>query len=492
MADTMPREIRRQHLTQFENLTPREIVSQLDEYIVGQAAAKRAVAIAIRNRLRRLQVPDDLRDEIIPKNLILIGPTGVGKTEIARRMAKLLKAPFIKVEATKYTETGYVGRDVDSIIRDLTEHSVRLVRQERLEGLQDTLAGRVSDRLVDLLQPLPSRPRRPGARLTGLSEEEREAARGQALSDAAAEEEQFEQIKRIREKLRKQLREGKLDEQEVTIEAPEGGGKLLQVFTNQGMEEMGMDLQNLFDSMGDKKTRKRKVSIGEARRILLQDEADRAIDMEAVVREAIERVELAGIVFIDEIDKIAHREGEHSHGPDVSREGVQREILPLVEGTTVISKYGPVRTHHILFIAAGAFHVSKVADLIPEFQGRFPLRVELESLSEDDFGRILREPKNSLIRQYTALLATEGVCLSFTEDALDALARIATAANRASQNIGARRLFTVLEKVLEDVSFNAPFPAAGAGESGVAVDAAYVEARLGELLLDKDVAGYIL
>ena len=488
----MHMDLKRKHLEQFENLTPREIVARLDEYIVGQADAKRAIAVAIRNRLRRLQVEDDLRDEIIPKNLVLIGPTGVGKTEIARRMAKLLKAPFIKVEATKYTETGYVGRDVDSIIRDLTEHSVRLVRQEKFDGLQDTLAGRVNDRLVDLLQPLPTRARRPGQRITGATDEEREAQREKALAEAAKEEEQFEQIKRIREKLRKQLKDGKLDEQDVTIDAPEGSGKLLQVFTSQGMEEMGMDLQNLFDNMGDKKTRKRKVAIGEARRILMQEEAERAIDMDAVVREAVERVELAGIVFIDEIDKIAHREGQQSHGPDVSREGVQREILPLVEGTTVISKYGPVRTHHILFIAAGAFHVSRVADLIPEFQGRFPLRVELESLSEADFGRILREPKNSLIRQYTALLATEGVQLSFTEDALDALARIATAVNQGGQNIGARRLFTVLEKVLEEVSFAAPFPEAGAGDSAIAVDAAYVEARLGELLQDKDTAGYIL
>ena len=518
----------------FEDLTPREIVTRLNEYIVGQDKAKRAVAVAIRNRLRRLRVTGELRDEIIPKNLILIGPTGVGKTEIARRMALLLRAPFIKVEATKFTEVGYVGRDVDSIVRDLTEYSVRMVRQERMEQLETTLLGKVVDRLVDYMQPLPSRPRR---RFSGsASEEEQQQQRD--------EEERFEQLKRIREKLRTRIRRGEADEDSVTIEAQESSPRLMQVFTSQGMEEMGMDLQNMLEGMTDRPKKKKKVSVGEAKRLLLQEEADKAIDMDSVVRESIERVELAGIVFIDEMDKIAHREGG-GHGPDVSREGVQRDILPLVEGTTVITKYGPVRTQHVLFVAAGAFHVSRVSDLIPELQGRFPLRVELEPLSEQDFGRILREPKNSLLRQYSALLATENVTLDFRDDAIDEMARIATKANSSAQNIGARRLHTVIEKLLEDISFDAPFadeaakaparsrstaavtasraeanelppgamedspppapapadapssappqPAGGGGSARtIVIDHAFVQDKLAELLADKDVAQYIL
>ena len=479
----------------FEDLTPKEIVARLDEYIVGQTAAKRAIAVAIRNRLRRLRTPDDLRDEIIPKNLILIGPTGVGKTEIARRISKLLKAPFSKVEATKFTEVGYVGRDVDSIIRDLVEISVRMVRQEKMDGLQDTLMGRVVDRLVDIIQPKPGKPKRIVQRANETN--------GDFTVRVARQEARFEQVTRIREKTRERLRKGEMDNEQVTIEAPEGGQKLMQVFTSQGMEEMGMDLQNMFDSIGGpKKTKRKKTTVGEAKRHLMSEEADRAIDMDNVVTEAIERVELAGIVFIDEIDKIAHREGQSSHGPDVSREGVQRDILPLVEGTTVITKYGPVRTHHILFIAAGAFHVSKVGDLIPEFQGRFPLRVELDSLTEEDFVRILREPKNSLIKQYTALLQTEGVALDFETAAIDAMAELATKANQQSQNIGARRLHTVMEKLLEDISFDAPYgpdselpenaKRNGDGTLSIKITAEYVNGRLAELVADKDVAGYIL
>jgi ATP-dependent HslUV protease ATP-binding subunit HslU len=446
--------------SRFENLTPREIVRRLDEYIVGQDAAKRAVAVAIRNRLRRLRVDDELRDEIIPKNLILIGPTGVGKTEIARRMATLLQAPFIKVEATKFTEVGYVGRDVDSIIRELTETAVRLVRQERLDSLQDTLVGRVVDRLVDSLQPLPAKPsRKPSRPAPGESAEEREARLEKERAQRQQEEEQFEQVQRIRARLRDRIRKGDADDELVTIEAQQNGNRMMQVFTSQGLEEMGMDLQNMLEGINERPKKKKRVSVGEARRLLLQEEADKAVDMDSVVREAVERVELAGIVFLDEIDKIAHREGQGHGGPDVSREGVQRDILPLVEGTSVITKYGAVRTQHILFVAAGAFHVSKVSDLIPELQGRFPLRVELEALSEADFGRILREPKNSLLRQYTSLLATEAVELEFTDDAIDAMARIAMAANQATQNIGARRLHTVIEKLLEDISFEAPYDA---------------------------------
>jgi ATP-dependent HslUV protease ATP-binding subunit HslU len=503
----------------FENLTPRQIVARLDEYIVGQAEAKRAVAVAIRNRLRRLRVDPELRDEIIPKNLILMGPTGVGKTEIARRMALLLRAPFIKVEATKFTEVGYVGRDVDSIIRDLAEVSVRMVRQERLDAISATLLGRVVDRLVDYMQPLPKKsaarrvtpesaadPAADAAGTVWLPEESRDRLGFTKPSPVpATESDPLEQVKRIREKLRKDLRTDKLDAQSVTIEAVEKSNRMMQVFTSQGLEEMGMDLQNLFEGMGDKRAKKKKTTVGEAKRLLMAEEADRALDMEAVIREAIERVELAGIVFIDEIDKIAHRETQAGHGgPDVSREGVQRDLLPLVEGTAVVTKYGPVRTQHILFVAAGAFHVSKPADLIPEFQGRFPLRVELQPLSEGDFTRILQEPKNSLLRQYTALLATEGVRLQFTDDAIEALSRHATQANRQAQNIGARRLHTVLEKVLEDVSFDAPYApavegtAAGDGEPAaetaqtIVIDAAYVNARLAELFKDKDVAQYIL
>ncbi len=480
----------------FEDLTPKEIVLRLNEYIVGQMAAKRAIAVAIRNRLRRLRTPDDLRDEIIPKNLILMGPTGVGKTEIARRISKLLKAPFSKVEATKFTEVGYVGRDVDSIIRDLAEISVRMVRQEKMDGLKDTLMGRVVDRLVDLIQPKPGKPKRVVRRVD--EDEEDYQAR------VEKQEKRFEQVTRIREKTRDRLRKGEMDNEKITIEAPEGGQKIMQVFSSQGMEEMGMDLQGMLDNIGGpKKTKKKKTTVGEAKRHLMSEEADRAIDMDNVVNEAVERVELAGIVFIDEIDKIAHREGQTSQGgPDVSREGVQRDILPLVEGTTVITKYGPVRTHHILFIAAGAFHVSKVGDLIPEFQGRFPLRVELDSLSEEDFGRILREPKNSLIKQYCALLDTDGVVLDFEDNAIDEMAKLATKANQQSQNIGARRLHTVMEKLLEDISFDAPYSQAselppnasrnGDGTLAIKITADYVTGRLADLVADKDVAGYIL
>src|SRR5687767_7197375 len=409
-------------------MTPREIVSELDRYIVGQKDAKRAVAIALRNRWRRQQVPENMRDEIAPKNIIMIGPTGVGKTEIARRLAKLAAAPFLKVEASKFTEVGYVGRDVDSIVRDLTEISVKLVRDEEQAKVRGRAREHAEERLLDLLLP----PQR----------------RSPAPPDAPDPE------SATREKLRGLLKQGKLDDRVVEVEASEDSNPFLQVFTGSGVEEMGLSsMKDLLGSFG-KRTKRRKVKVPEALELLAADEAQKLIDMDKVQKEAIHRAENSGIVFLDEIDKIAGREG--AHGPDVSREGVQRDILPIVEGTTVNTRHGFVRTDHILFIAAGAFHVSKPSDLIPELQGRFPIRVELKSLTTDDFIRILREPKNALIKQYTALLDTEGIKLSFTTDAIEEIARLAAQVNEATENIGARRLHTIMEKMLEEISFAGP------------------------------------
>ncbi len=451
-------------------MTPREIVSELDRYIVGQRDAKRAVAIALRNRWRRQNVPPELRDEIAPKNILMIGPTGVGKTEIARRLAKLAQAPFVKVEASRYTEVGYVGRDVESMIRDLAEVAVKMVRDEERERVAVKARESAEERLLDILYPAsPGKTRRP-AMVTPTG--------GIQMSDNDAHHE-------TREKLRKLLRDGFLNEREVEIEVTQGT-PALEVLTPQGMEEMGANMKDLFSQIMPKKTHRRKLKVPEAMEFLVQEEATRLVDMENVAREATQRAEQSGIVFIDEIDKIAGRNA--THGPDVSREGVQRDLLPIVEGATVNTKYGAVKTDHILFVASGAFHTSKPSDLIPEFQGRFPIRVELKALTQADFVRILTEPENALTRQYVALLQTEKVHIHFADDAISALAEIAAVVNARSENIGARRLHTVLERLLEDLSFNAP------EYSGreVAIDAAYVHERLDPIVKNEDLSRYIL
>ncbi|MFZ0660678.1 MAG: ATP-dependent protease ATPase subunit HslU [Candidatus Binataceae bacterium] len=451
-------------------MTPREIVSELDRYIVGQHDAKRAVAIALRNRWRRQNVAPDLRDEIAPKNILMIGPTGVGKTEIARRLAKLAQAPFVKVEASRYTEVGYVGRDVESMIRDLAEISVKMVREEERSRVKVKARENAEERLLDLLFPPPAKARRP-ASIT--PDGHLEASDGDSHRDT-------------REKLRKLLAQGHLNEREVEIEVSANATPMVEVFTPQGMEEMGFNMKDLMSQIMPKKTHHRKVKIPEALELLTQEEAARLVDMEAVAHEAINRAEQSGIVFIDEIDKIAGREA--GRGPDVSREGVQRDLLPIVEGSTVNTKYGAIRTDHILFVASGAFHTSKPSDLIPEFQGRFPIRVELKALAREDFIRILTEPENSLTRQYVALMATEGLRLTFTDDSVAALAEIAAQVNDRTENIGARRLHTVLERLLEEISFNAP----ELGDRDLIIDAGYVHAHLDPILKDEDLSRYIL
>ncbi len=445
-------------------MTPREIVSELDRYIVGQKAAKRAVAIALRNRWRRQQVPGELRDEIAPKNIIMIGPTGVGKTEISRRLAKLAQAPFLKVEASKFTEVGYVGRDVESIIRDLAELAISMVKEEEKDKVQIRAHEIAEDRVLDVLVG-PSRP-------VGI----RPDSPGEREGDSSA----------TREKFRRWIRDGTIQDREIEIDVPASSGPNLQIMTPQGMEEMEQNLKDLFSNLMPKRTKRRKVRVAEALEIFTLEEANRLVDMDTVTKEAIRRVEHAGIVFIDEIDKIAGREG--IHGPDVSREGVQRDLLPIVEGSTVSTKYGMVRTDHVLFIASGAFHVAKPSDLIPEFQGRFPIRVELEPLTQADFVRILTEPQNALIKQYVALLETEGVHLEFRPDAVEEIARIAAAVNERTENIGARRLHTVLERLLDEVSFTAPEMR---GQK-VSIDASYVRGRLQSILENQDLSRYIL
>jgi ATP-dependent HslUV protease ATP-binding subunit HslU len=448
-------------------MTPREIVSELDRYIVGQRAAKRAVAIALRNRWRRQQVPEELRDEIAPKNIIMIGPTGVGKTEISRRLAKLAQAPFLKVEASKFTEVGYVGRDVESMIRDLAELAVKMVKEEEKEKVQIRARELAEDKVLDLL--LPPRPVAIGIRPGAEPEEPEESG--------------------TREKLRRMLREGKLDERTVEIDVA-AGGPSMQILTPQGMqgmEELESNLKDLMSNFMPKRTKHRRVKVPEALEILTQEEANRLIDAEAVAHEAVRRTEQSGIIFVDEIDKIAGRR-EGLQGPDVSREGVQRDLLPIVEGSTVNTKHGMIRTDHILFIASGAFHVAKPSDLIPEFQGRFPIRVELEPLGEADFVRILTEPQNALLKQYVALMATESVTLEFREDAVAAIAHIAAEVNERTENIGARRLHTVLERLLDEISFQAPEMR---GQS-VAIDGAYVREKLSAIVEDQDLSRYIL
>jgi ATP-dependent HslUV protease ATP-binding subunit HslU len=451
----------------LDDLTPKEIVSELDKYVVGQHDAKRAVAIALRNRMRRQKLPPDIAEEIMPKNIIMIGPTGVGKTEIARRLARLANSPFLKVEASKFTEVGYVGRDVESMIRDLVEIAIDMVREEKLEEVTEKAEQQAEERLLDLL--LPSTP-----------------AATSSTAGFALVTEEGSSTSRTREKLRNQLREGKLDESMVELEVRERSTPAFEIISNQGVEEMDINIKDMLPNIFGQRTKKRKMKVSEAFEYLVQEEESRLIDMDQVTRTAVERVEQSGIIFLDEIDKIAGRES--GHGPDVSREGVQRDILPIVEGTTVNTRYGMVRTDHILFVAAGAFHVSKPSDLIPELQGRFPIRVELKSLTMTDFIAILTEPKSSLVKQYTALLETEGLKLTFTREALDEVARFAFQVNEATENIGARRLHTIMERVLDEISFNAP----DMDDKAVNVDADYVKKMLADIVKDQDLSRYIL
>jgi ATP-dependent HslUV protease ATP-binding subunit HslU len=466
----------------LDELTPREIVLELDKYVVGQDAAKRAVAVALRNRMRRQKLTPELADEIMPKNIIMIGPTGVGKTEIARRLARLANSPFLKVEASKFTEVGYVGRDVESMIRDLVEIAIDMVRDEKLEDIEDKAEQNAEERLLDLLLPGVEAP----VAASGMTPAAAGNGDGAAARELPREAPQAESVRRTREKLRQQLREGKLDDKMVEIEVRERNFPSFEIITNQGIEEMDINIKDMLPSLFGGKSKKRNMRVAEAIDHLVQEEEQRLIDMDQVTRLAVERVEQSGIVFLDEIDKIAGREG--GHGPDVSREGVQRDVLPIVEGTTVNTRYGMVRTDHILFIAAGAFHVSKPSDLIPELQGRFPIRVELDSLTVGDFVKILKEPKGALMKQYTALLETEGIHLTFTDDALQEIAHFSAQVNDSTENIGARRLHTIMEKVLERISFEG----SEMKEKEIVIDSGYVKKELESIVKDQDLSRYIL
>src|SRR6202451_464101 len=510
MAIYLPSSAEEEQLA-LDELTPREIVAELDKHVIGQRDAKRAVSIALRNRTRRQKLTPELAEDIIPKNIIMIGPMGVGKTEIARRLAKLANSPFLKVEASKFTEVGYVGRDVESMIRDLVEIAIEMVREEKLEDVSDKAELNAEERLLDILLPPPTPVRPP------------EPAQAGFILEGTTSSSSGESQSRTREKLRQQLREGKLDERTVEIDVRERAFPSFEIISNQGVEEMDVNIKDMLPNIFGQRTKKRKMKVNEAFEYLIQEEEQRLIDMEQVTRTAIDRVENSGIIFLDEIDKIAGRESGHG-GPDVSREGVQRDILPIVEGTTVNTRYGMVRTDHILFIAAGAFHVSKPSDLIPELQGRFPIRVELQSLTVEDFVRILTEPKSSLTKQYTALLETEGLKLRFTKESLEEMARFAFRVNETTENIGARRLHTIMERVLDEISFMAPDMmkghsaesalleiAASAAENGatvplpireietadgrervVLIDPEYVRAMVASIVKDQDLSRYIL
>ena len=488
MAIYLPQTVEEEMIA-LDELTPREIVAELDKYVVGQHDAKRAVSIALRNRMRRQKLSPEMAEEVMPKNIIMMGPTGVGKTEIARRLAKLANSPFLKVEASKFTEVGYVGRDVESMIRDLIEIAIDMVREEKLEDVAEKAEMNAEERILDLLLPptpasdtattqsnvtpiSTAAPAAPGDPITLLGDAPA------APADASA--------TRSRDKLRQQLREGKLDERTVELDVREKNMPSFEIISNQGIEDMDVNFKDMLPSIFGQRTKKRKMKVSEAFEYLIAEEEQRLIDMDQVTKTALDRVEQSGIIFLDEIDKIAGRES--GHGPDVSREGVQRDILPIVEGTTINTRYGMLRTDHILFIAAGAFHVSKPSDLIPELQGRFPIRVELKSLTVDDFVRILKEPRNALAKQYTALMETEGIKLNLTDDALLEVARFAAQVNESSENIGARRLHTIMEKLLEEISFEGP----DLRKKNVKVDAAYVRKQLADIVKDQDLSRYIL
>src|SRR5687767_14358569 len=462
--------------TRLDEMTPRQIVAQLDKHVVGQHAAKRAVAIALRNRVRRQKLPEEMAADVMPKNIIMIGSTGVGKTEIARRLARMSNSPFLKVEASKFTEVGYVGRDVESMIRDLCEIAVDMVREEKIEEVAEKAEHNAEERILDLL--LPSRPP------AGFYDFDADA--DPSAASASTVQERDDHSQKTREKLRAQLRDGKLDSRLVELEVREKSFPTIEVAGPQGVEEMGINMKDMLGNLFQGRTKRQRMRVDEAMEHLVQEEEEQLVDMDSVSRAALERVESSAIIFLDELDKIAGRES--GHGPDVSREGVQRDLLPIVEGTTVNTRYGMVRTDHVLFIAAGAFHVSKPSDLIPELQGRFPIRVELQSLTMEDFIRILTEPKSSLVKQYTALLETEGVKLDFSPDSLDEIARFAFRVNENTENIGARRLHTIMERLLDEVSFDAP----DLKNKDVKIDSAYVQRTLADIVKDQDLSRYIL